>query len=154
MAVAAVFPLVLTPPGCSHLGRGKGQQVPWVALLRFVAAASALLKWTGGADGRVEVCLPTGGAPGCHGHGLCLWAGERGWVALFILLDVEIGQGELVRVGLCAMDGGLNERDALLLQGGIADFTAKTAVGVFLSIENGPTLITKPDPLIDVWNWI
>src|SRR5512134_2912388 len=105
---------ILFPPfGAAHFRCGKSQQVTRVAFLGLEAAASIQLEGTGGAQAWVKASLPTGGATRCDSDRLSLRTDNLGGAALFILLDVEIGQAEFVRVGLCAAQGGLNGRDGL-----------------------------------------
>jgi hypothetical protein len=80
---------------------------------------------------RFEASLPAGRAPREHGNRLSKRAGDRVGFALFIWLDDKVGETEFVWVG-CAPSAtrcGLNERNLLLLQSIVADFTAIAAVG-------------------------
>jgi hypothetical protein len=130
VAVTQVGPVGLAAFGAAYLRGGERQQVVRVAFLGLEGAGAGQVERASGAEGRVKASLPTGRAARCDRDRLSLWTGDLGGVALCVLLEVEIGQAELLRVGLCAAQGGLNVRDRLgLLHSLIAGLAAKAAVG-------------------------
>src|SRR3990172_12276811 len=116
VTVAGVRPIVLASFGRAHFLGGEGQQVARVALLRLGATMSVQLERATGTQAGVEASLPASRASGEDGNRLSLRAGQRGGIALFVLLDAKVGEAEFVRVGLCAANGGLNEHYLFFFQ--------------------------------------
>ena len=58
-----------------------------------------------------------------------MWASDFGWFAFSVELDHEMGQMYFVRIGVASPNGGLDQGDILLLQGGVTGLTAVTAIG-------------------------
>ena len=89
-------PIVLASFGGAYFMSGKGQEVARVTLLGFGAAMCIQLERTLGTNLRIKAGLPTRRAAREHGNGLSLRAGDRVGFALFIWLDVKVGETELV----------------------------------------------------------
>ena len=140
LACLLAQPHFASPLGHGHMGGSKSQAEGGTLFPGASRTAFCEIKRTGQTDRRVEVrpvtTLPTAQL---DRHALSLGTGDVGGNALLVLLGLEIGQVQLVRVQPFAIDTGLDLFNPVFLQDWFShrgEFGQTGRFGALIALEN------------------